>query len=185
MSPALLTLDRAAAQLLVVDMQQRLMPHIDRYADVCGAAERMLQAATLLEIPITVTEQYVRGLGATLTSISAAAVDAARLEKMTFSVFADRACRRHLEELGRPQILLLGIETHVCVQQTALDLVRSGFSPVLLADAAGSRRALDRDVAIERMRSAGVVITTTESAIFEMLHEAGTELFRRVLPIVK
>ena len=90
-----------------------------------------------------------------------------------------------LAELARPHVIVTGIEAHVCVQQTVLDLLRTGHLPYLCVDAVGSRRPLDRDTAIQRMRQAGAVITTTESVIFELLGEAGTEQFKRILKIVK
>ena len=94
-------------------------------------------------------------------------------------------CRERLTSLLRPQVLLVGIETHVCVQQTALDLLEMKMQPFVLADAVGSRRPTDYAVALERMRAAGVTVTTVESAIFELVHEAGTPDFKKILPIVK
>jgi nicotinamidase-related amidase len=114
-----------------------------------------------------------------------AAEGASRLEKLAFSLWQDEPIREHLLSLARPHILLVGIETHVCVQQTAFDLLETQMTPLVLADAVGSRRPLDRDIALERMRSAGIGVTTVESAIFEMLDQAGTELFKRILPIVR
>jgi nicotinamidase-related amidase len=87
--------------------------------------------------------------------------------------------------LGRPQVLVVGVETHVCVRQTALDLLAARMQPVLLADAVGSRRAGDREVALDGLRSAGVAVTTVEAAIFDLLVRSGTELFKRILPIVR
>jgi len=104
---------------------------------------------------------------------------------MTFSFCADEACRRRISGLGRPQVLLVGIEAHVCVFQTALDLLAMQMRPVVLADAVGSRRPSDYTVAMDGLRAAGVTVTTVESAIFQLLHESGTELFKRMLPVVR
>ena len=106
-------------------------------------------------------------------------------EGLLNSALRDLSTREDSRNLNRSQILLVGIETHVCVQQTALDLLEMGLLPVVLADAVSSRRPSDREVALARMRDAGAVITTVESAIYEMMVESGTELFKRLLPIVR
>jgi len=178
-------LNREHVQLLVVDFQERLLPYIENHADILAHAERMTRAAVALDIPITVSEQYPRGLGATVPAIAEAAEGAVRVEKTTFSFCADEACRTRVSTVMRPQVLLVGIETHVCVQQTALDLLAMQMRPVVLADAVGSRRPFDRQIALDGMRAAGVMITTVESAIFQLVHESGTELFKRILPLVR
>lgn len=172
-------------QLLVIDIQERLLPHIHNAAQVVEQAVRIMRAAREMQLPVVVSEQYVRGLGPTEPGLRAAAADAAFVEKMTFSVWRDDAARHALVANHRPVVIITGIETHVCVQQTALDLAAAGLHPVLLVDAVGSRRQLDHDVAIERMRASGVDISTTESIIYTLMERAGTELFKRILPIVK
>lgn len=173
------------AQLLVIDVQVKLTPLIHEQESVVAQVVRMVRAAAEMRLPVTLSEQYVRGLGPTVEAVSAAAADAPRLEKATFSCCGDEGLLHRLEALARPQVLLCGIETHVCVLQTALDLLARGRQPWLLVDAAGSRRPADRDAAIERMRAAGVVVTTVESAAFELMGRCDTELFKRMLPIVK
>lgn len=183
--PQVPRLDARKAQLLVVDLQDKLLPYIADHHAVISQSVRMIQAAHLLELPITLTEQYPDGLGHTNSAVSDALDRAQPLEKMTFSAWQDAACREHLLQLSRPQVLLLGIEAHVCVQQTAFDLRQADLLPFVLADAVGSRRPVDRDVALDRLRAADVGVTTVESAIFEMLDQAGTDLFKRILPIVR
>ncbi len=178
-------LDREHAQLLVVDFQEKLLPSITDHDNVVAQAQRMIQAAVVLELPITVSEQYPRGLGPTVPPILAAAEGATRFEKLTFSFCGDPACRARLATVLRPQVLLVGIEAHVCVFQTALDLLAMQMRPIVLADAVGSRRVLDYTVALDALRAAGATVTTVESAIFQLLHEAGTDLFERILPIVR
>lgn len=173
------------AQLLVIDLQQKLLPHIADQELVIAQTIRMLRAARELALPITLTEQYPEGLGRTPRAVLAAAEGATRLEKTAFSAWREEPVRRHLLSLSRPQVLLCGIETHVCVQQTALDLAAAGLTPLVLADAVGSRRPLDREVSLGRMRAAEVTVTTVESAIFELLERAGTDVFKRILPIVR
>jgi nicotinamidase-related amidase len=176
---------RDAATLLIVDIQAKLFPHIAEHDSLQRQAIRMARAARELGLPIVVSEQYREGLGATLPSVMDVVGDAVLVEKMAFSVCGDAAAMNRIDALSRRHVLLVGIETHVCVQQTALDLLERGMSPFVLADAVGSRHAVDRDVALDRMRHAGIVVTTVESAIFEMTREAGTDVFRRILPIVR
>lgn len=182
-------LDLLHAQLLVVDMQERLLPHIRGYSQVIAAAERMIRAARAFDIAVTVCEQYPNALGPTDATIKAAveadAEPVTPLEKMTFSLCGDDAGRQHVSGLMRPQVIIVGVETHVCVQQTALDLLAMQMRPFVLADAVGSRREYDHQVALERMRQAGVIVTTVEAAIFELAKEAGTEQFKRVFPLIK
>lgn len=173
------------AQLLVVDVQERLMPHIDGAEAVIAQTVRMIRAAREVRLPVTLSEQNARSLGGTVAQIAEAAGDAPRIAKMHFSVCGSKEARTRLSALMRPQVLLCGVEAHVCVQQTALDLLGDQMEPIVLADAVSSRRPLDREVALARMRAAGVVVTTVESVIFELLERCDTDLFRRVLPLVK
>src|SRR5690606_8213337 len=183
MALARLRLDET--QLVIVDMQARLLPHIHAADDVVAQTVRLLRACGPMGVPVTVLEQYPRGLGRTAEEILAAAQGAPRLEKLTFSGCGDEAVRARIDALGRPSVLLAGVEAHVCVQKTALDLLAIERRPFVLADAVGSRRELDRDMALRRMSGAGVTVTTVEAAIFEMLDRCDSELFRRLLPIIK
>jgi len=170
--------------LFVVDYQDKLLPAIhdaDRWVE---AARRMIEAAKVLDVPILLTEQYPPGLGRTCSALSEALGDVQPIEKTLFSACVPAVVDR-LRELARPNVIVVGIEAHVCVQQTVLDLLRAGYTVYLCADAVGSRRPLDRDTAIDRCRQGGAIVTTTESATFELLGEAGTEQFKRILKIVK
>jgi nicotinamidase-related amidase len=178
-------LERDQTQLLVIDLQEKLLPHIGGHEGVTAQTIRIIRAARELGLPTLLTEQYPHGLGRTPAAVLDAAQAAPLLEKMAFSVWREACCEAHLRKIGRPTVMLVGIEAHVCVQQTALDLLAAGFQPFVLADAVGSRRGEDRETALARMRSAGIVITSVEAAIFEMLDRSGTELFKRLLPIVR
>lgn len=183
--PRIARLDVGHAQLLVVDIQKKLTPYIVNRAEVIAQSVRMIEAAKLLELPITVTEHYPRGLGPSEQPILEAAADATLLEKIAFSVCGDEQSRERIVSLMRPAIIIVGIETHVCVQQTALDLLEMQMRPFVLADAVGSRRKSDCEFGLRRMEAAGVVVTTVESAIFDLLERAGTELFKRVAPLLR
>jgi nicotinamidase-related amidase len=173
--------------LLVVDIQERLLPQIADADNVAAAATKLIRAAGVLGLPILATEQYPKGIGPTVACIRDAFPSGAfkPLEKLAFSCCSSEPAVAALAASGRTHILVVGIEAHVCVQQTVLDLLALGYLPFVCADAVGSRRPPDRDVAIERMRQAGAAVTTVESAIFELTHRAGTDQFREILKIVK
>lgn len=169
--------------LLVIDVQERInavmadqhhLPRLEVLMDSCAA----------LGVPIVVTEQYPRGLGATVAGL-AHRPDDPPVAKDTFSCAREPAARSAIEGLGRRQILVTGIETHVCVLQTALDLVQAGYEIHVPHDAVNSRRPADKEWALRRMEAAGIVVTTSESALFEMLERCGTEDFKTVAGMIK
>jgi len=170
--------------LLVVDYQDKLLPFIDSADSRIEAGRRMIETAKVLELPILLTEQYPAGIGRTCAVLREALGDIPPIEKVLFSAYVPEVIER-MRDLAQPNVIVVGIEAHVCVQQTVLDLLRAGYTVFLCADAIGSRRPMDRDTAIERCRQAGAIVTTTESAIFELLGEAGTDQFKQVLKIVK
>jgi nicotinamidase-related amidase len=183
--PHTLRLDINHAQLVVVDMQERMLPHVADQEAVIAQTVRMIRAAQVMELPITLTEQYPQGLGQTDARVLEALGEVERFKKQTFSAYAEPRCKERLVSLMRPQVMLVGVETHVCVRQTALDLLEARMRPVVLADAVGSRRPTDRQEALDGLRAAGVPVTTVEAAIFDLLVRSGTELFKRILPIVR
>lgn len=176
---------RDQSLLLVVDVQAKLAPAIfEREAAVANNV-RLLTAARLLGIPSFASEQYVRGLGSSLPEIRNAGSAAHFFEKMHFSCTGEPRVVDMLRAAGRRQIVLTGMEAHVCVLQTAFGLIDAGFSVFLVADAASSRSPENRSAAIERMRAGGARIVTSEMVLFEWLEKAGTDDFRSVLPLIK
>jgi nicotinamidase-related amidase len=175
--------------LLIVDFQERLMPAIHEGAAAAGRAGILIRAASALEIPVEVTEQYPRGLGPTIASIRDLLPATAFIhEKITFSAQRDPAFAEHLanlREVGRDQIVVMGAEAHVCVLQTALDLHDAGFSIFYVADAVGSRVPESRDLAIARARQAGCVVVNSEMVVFEWMERAGTDTFRALSQLIK
>ena len=176
---------RADSLLLVVDIQQKLAPAIHDSARVTTNSVRLLEGARQLGVPAFVSEQYVKGLGPSLDAIRNAAVDAQFFEKTHFSCAAEPGVIDLLRAAKRPQVLLTGTETHVCVLQTAFGLLAAGFEVYLVADATSSRTPENHSAAIERMRVGGVQIVTTEMVLFEWLQQAGTDDFRQILPLIK
>jgi nicotinamidase-related amidase len=183
---SLVRLHPPAAQLLVIDMQERLLPAIDRHEAVTARAATLIRAARILDIPLLWSEQYRKGLGETVAPIREAIGDAATpMEKLSFGCLGDDAQKRAIENAGRRQLILCGIETHVCVMQTALLAIGQGYEVFLAEDALGSRRADDRDVALRRMAQAGAAPASVEMLIMEALGEAGTPQFKAILPLLK
>jgi nicotinamidase-related amidase len=172
---------------LIIDPQEKLVPHIAEAEPMLGAMDRLIRGAALFEIPIMATTQYVAGLGPIHESLVGPLEEAGvtPIEKQTFSACADDTIKARVIEIDRPQVLVSGIEAHVCVFQTVLDLMAMGHTVFVCADAVGSRRPLDRDLGLERMRQAGAIVTTVEAVLFEMCHISGTDRFKQLLKIVK
>lgn len=177
-------LHSAATVLMVIDVQERLMPAIWEAAQVEKGCVLLAQAARQLGLPIIVTEQYPAKLGRTLPSIMEVVTVVEPLPKLLFSACTTEVLAA-LKVTGRLTVLLCGVETHVCVLQTTLDLMEQGYSVFVAGDAVSSRRENDKRLGWERMMRAGAWPTSTESAIFELLREAGTPDFKALLPFLK
>lgn len=171
--------------LLVVDVQEKLLPHIHNARQVVEQVGRLIDGANVLGIPVLVTEQYRKGLGPTVEPLSRRLAEAVcREEKLKFSACIE-PIRQALSSRGVGAVLVCGIEAHVCVLQSCLDLLDCGYVTAVATDAIGSRRENDLEAALARMIQAGVVPTTVESALLELVHEAGGSKFKAVLPIIK
>jgi nicotinamidase-related amidase len=170
-------LDRSRAALVVVDVQEGFRPYAS-FAGVAEACAKLVQAARILDVPRVVSEQYPKGLGHTAPEVG---LEGERpIEKSVFS--AARAEGFDLD--GRDQALVCGIETHVCVSQTVLDLLERGVEVQIPADAVGSRHEIDYARGLERLERAGAVVTTVEAALFELLERAGTPEFKAVQKLI-
>ncbi len=169
--------------LLVIDVQERLVPAIADSRRVVWNVRRLIDGAKILGLPVLATEQYPKGLGPTVPEL------AERLgaipSKLTFSCCGCPEIPRALETRGVHKILACGIEAHVCVQQTVLDLLARGWRVYVAADAVGSRREIDYRIALGRMDSAGATLTTTEAALFEWCTVAGTPEFQQISRLAK
>lgn len=179
-------LDRGKASLLIVDVQEKLLPAMESGNDVVGRCAILMQAAQRLDIPITISEQYPKGLGHTVPGL--ASNSAAVFEKMSFSCWRDEALKKHfikLHDQGRPQVVIGGIEAHVCVAQTAIDMAQMGFAVYVAADAVASRKAESKALTLARFGHAGVQVINAEMAVFELLGEAGTPEFKELSKLIK
>ena len=178
-----------SSQLLLIDIQERLAPATLDGERVVERAGILLDAAALLGVPHTVSEQYPRGLGPTVAAVREKADPERIFDKVHFSCQADDRLAAVLAETGaetgRRDTILCGMEAHVCVLQTALDLAEVGYRVHVAADAVTSRTAQNRDLAVERMRAAGIGIVSTEMVLFEWLRTAGHPEFRAVSALIR
>jgi nicotinamidase-related amidase len=170
---------------IVVDIQERLLPHIYQWEEVLQNCTKLIEGLNMLSVPLIVTQQYTKGLGITDPAVANKIAPFSYIEKISFSCYREPVFKEKLEATGKKMVLLMGIETHVCVLQTCLDLIDSGYQPVVAEDCVSSRRLQDKAVAIERMRQEGARITTLESILFELTRCAGTETFKNISRLVK
>ena len=180
-------LDVDRALVLGIDLQTALLPSIHHSADVIAQGCKLLAGVRVLELPVLATEQYPKGIGATEPKVRAAldAAGAVLLEKLTFSAVDEPSVREELRRIDCPQVIVLGIEAHVCVQQSVLDLLAQDYQVFVCADAVGSRSPLDYERALARMQQAGAAVTTVESVLFELCHRCDTARFKALLPAIK
>ncbi len=176
-------MSRQDAALVVIDVQQKLLPFVNHHASIVWNIGRLIDGAGMLGVPVFATEQYPQGLGHTTPEL------ATRLgqvpQKLSFSCGGCPDFVVSLREAGRHKLLLTGIEAHVCVQQTAMDLMTEGYQVFLAIDAIGSRNTCDYETAVRRMESCGVTLTTTEAALFEWCEIAGTSEFKQISALVR
>lgn len=180
-------LDTDRACILVVDLQEKLLPLTAGWANIVASTEKLIDGASIFGLPAIVTEQYPKGLGPTHAPLAdrLRRTKARFLEKPTFSACRDSGVQEALRSLNRHQVVVAGIETHVCVQQTTLDLRSRDYDVFVCADAVGSRGELDHERSLQRMQQAGAYITTVESVLFELCGRCDTAEFKRMLEVIK
>ena len=171
--------------LLVVDMQAQLVPRMATPRTVIDNARVLIEAAARLNVPLLVSEQYPRGLGPTVPELAALVPTGRTVEKIHFSCIGDRAFAERFRSIGRRQAIVAGVEAHVCVLQTVEDLLASGIETFVVADATSSRSEQNHLAAMDRLRSAGARIVTTEMVVFEWLAKAGTPEFKELSALIK
>jgi nicotinamidase-related amidase len=169
--------------LLVIDVQEKLMPKIPRAAEIISNIAFLVDAAKQLAMPIQATEQYPRGLGSTVAELAQRLPD--RPDKVGFSCCAIPAVVEKFRAAVRPKVVLCGIEAHVCVLQTALDLLALDFRVYIVADAVASRYDVDKQYALERMQRAGCILVTTETAVFEWMGGSDHPAFKTISGLIQ
>jgi isochorismate hydrolase len=180
-------MEREEAVLIIVDVQDLLMKQMDQEVGekVIRNIRTLIAFAKKMSIPILITEQYPKGLGKTVPEIKLDHESLLPIEKVSFSCCGVETFNNQLNQLTRKQVILTGIETHVCVLQTANDLIQKGYEVHVIADAICSRRKLDWEIGLRWMEKRGAMISTTEIIAFQLLKEAGTEEFRRLSKLLK
>lgn len=178
-------LERNAAALAVVDFQDKLLPLIANHEAILPKALKLVAFAQALGMPILWSEQYKKGLGETNEALRTALDGVPAFEKLSFGCMGDDGCRTFLEACGRKQLVIAGIEAHICVLQTALAAKKLGYQVFVVADAVGSQNPADYEVALARMRQNGIEVVTTQMVMFELLGAAGTAEFKAVMPLLR
>lgn len=185
-------IDRDDLALVIIDVQERLAAVMSERDKVVTSIVRLARACALVGAPIVLTRQYPKGLGTTVPELETALLDLAEsgarvsgVDKTAFCCVAEHDFRDALSATGRRQIVLVGMETHICVAQTALALLSEQYRVQVAADATCARNTTDHAVALDRLRAAGIVVTSSEAVMYEAVGVAGTEEFKRLLEIVK
>lgn len=171
--------------LIVVDVQEKLTNVMHEKEKLVQEFARLIKGINVLEVPILLTEQNPRGLGVTISEIKTLLPDLDTIYKMAFSCLGEKEFPKRLKELGRKQVILTGIETHVCVYQTAMDLIDAGYDVQVVAGCVSSRTLENKEIALDKMKRAGIKVTSTEIILFELLKTADSPKFREIASIIK
>jgi nicotinamidase-related amidase len=180
-------LEAERCALIVVDIQEKLLPPIFENARLLKNSQLLIRLAGILKIPALVTTQYAKGLGNTAPEIASLLPDAQPIDKQMFSCFGSDAFCAMLKRLpgNRNTVLLCGMESHICVMQTALGALREGYIVHVASDAVSSRTEWNWKIGLERMRAAGAIISSTEMILYELLRSSGSPAFKELLPYLK
>jgi nicotinamidase-related amidase len=172
--------------LAVIDIQEKLLPPIWENERLIRNSQLLIRLANILSVPVLVTTQYAKGLGHTVPAISSLLPDVEPVDKLEFGCFGNGDfCSAISAKAGRNTLLLCGMETHICVMQTALGALNQGLNVHVAADAVGSRTELNWKLGLERMRDAGAVISSTEMMMYELMAKSGTPAFKEMLKYIK
>ena len=171
--------------LVVIDIQERLVPAMQAPARIIANTKLLLHAASECDVPVLLTEQYPKGLGHTVPEIAKAAGDAPVLSKMHFSSMEDEKFAQVFRNLDKRQAILVGMEAHICVVQTAASMIEEGYEVFVVSDATASRTLESEHASLARLTASGVSVVTTEMVVFEWLGRAGTPAFKRLLPTIR
>jgi len=186
-TPTIAGLHMHDTMLLVIDYQKKLFPHVFNYEDCLKKVKQMIEFARLVKLPVVLSEHYPDGLGRTvkeLRSLLEKSGNYRPLPKKAFNCFGDKELHRILKESKKKNIIVCGIETHICVLQTVLSALKEGFNTFLLVDCVGSRGRMDHDFGLMQADSAGAVLTTVETVIYQMVKHADFPKFKEVIRLV-
>jgi nicotinamidase-related amidase len=178
-------ISREGTVLVIIDVQEKLFPLIFEKEKILNNILKLIRFAKIINMPVVLTEQYPKGLGQTIPEIKEIIPEIKPIEKVEFSCFGSEKFRLLLKDLRAKTLIISGIETHICVAQTSLEGLSSGYKICVISDATSSRKLEDKNVALERMRQSGIIVASTEMIIYELLRAAGTQEFREALKLIK
>lgn len=180
-----LTIERDDAICVVVDLQEKLLPAMHEAKTLENNNIKLLKGMKTLGIPMLVTQQYTKGIGETVSSVKEVIGDFTHIEKTSFSCMDEPEFRKAIESCDKGTVILTGIEAHICVEQTAIDLIKEGYNVALVTDCIQSRNPQNKERSIMRLANAGVIITTYESVLYELLGNSKAPEFKAISAIVK
>ncbi len=166
---------------IMVDYQERLIPAMREGSAVVTSARKLVEGLDVLGIPVYFTQQYTKGLGETVPELKEVIANTSYIEKIEFSAYSE--IKSLLQD--KKYVILGGVEAHICVLQTLIDLKEQGYTPILVTDCIDSRKQLDYTIALERAKQEGAILTTYESILFELLQKAGTDISKKIQKIIK
>jgi len=178
-------LSKEGTALVIIDIQEKLFPHMAEKDRIAQNVAKLVKFAEIMKIPVVLTEQYPKGLGCTIPEVKRLVPNIHPIEKVDFTCLGSEEFKACLGRLEAQKLIITGIESHICVTQTAIDGLNKGYKVYVVSDAVSSRSLADKAIAIERMRQSGVTIVSTEMLIYELLGRAGTAEFREALKLVK
>ena len=181
------TLEAEQCALIVVDIQEKLLPPIFQKEQLIKNSQLLIRTAGIMKIPTLMSTQYAKGLGGAVPEIAALVAEGRAIDKQTFSCFSSDLFCSMLKRIpgNRNTVLLCGMESHICVMQTALGALQDGYLVHVASDAVGSRTERNWKIGLERMRDAGAIISSTEMMIYELIRSSGTQAFNELLPYIK
>lgn len=178
--------DARKSQLLLIDLQEKMLPAVTEWESVAKNTGVLLKACEIMNVPVKFTEHYPKGLGATIACVAEnLPADAGRFEKISFSCCEEDGFDKFLQYDGRDLVIVAGVESHICVLSTVMDLLAMGRSVAVAADACSSRNIEHHRMACDAMTAAGALVVPVESVVYQMLGRAGTEQFKAMLPMFK
>lgn len=170
---------------LIVDYQESLMKVMYQAEELEKNASTLIKGLKILDIPMIITQQYTKGLGNSVASVYEAAETEDYMDKLTFSCYKDEQIKAAVDNSGKKNVIICGIETHICVLQTCIDLKAAGYQPILVTDCISSRKKSDKETGIQRAIQEGVLVTCYESILFELLEKAGGDTFKKISKLIK
>ena len=170
---------------LMIDFQEKLVPAINNHEQIVQKTVQLLSGLKTLGCPVLFSQQYTKGLGMTVPKIMETQENFQYIDKLTYSCLDTEEIKMALDKAGKKTVILAGMETHICVMQTARDLLANGYNVYLIADCVGSRTEFNYQIGMERMKQEGVTISSVESVLFELLEKAGTPEFKVISKLIK